>query len=129
MLLLVAAGLTRLAALAQLGLLPLSVDRVDGAARAMMLSATEKNIKDTARIFFIDFGLVEDGSRRASVDMTSLSTPICINKSGIFERKSHLSVAAARRPDSEAARKWIEAENKLTFDRSSRKNLRLKIPV
>ena len=59
MLLLVAAGLTRLAALAQLGLLPLSVDRVDGAARAMMLSATEKNIKDTARIFFIDFGLVE----------------------------------------------------------------------
>jgi hypothetical protein len=25
----------------------------------MMLSATEKNIKDTARVFFIDFGLVE----------------------------------------------------------------------
>jgi len=55
-------------------LLPLSVDRVDGAARAMMLSATEKNIKDTARIFFIDFGLVEGESPGASVETTSLST-------------------------------------------------------
>jgi len=34
-------------------LLPLSVDRVDGAARAMMLSAMEENIKATARSFFI----------------------------------------------------------------------------
>ena len=55
MLLLEAAALTRLPGLAQLGLLPLSVDRAEGAARAMMLSAREKNIKDTARIFFIDF--------------------------------------------------------------------------
>jgi hypothetical protein len=40
----------------------------------MMLSATEKNIKDTARIFFIDFGLVECGSPRASVETLLLST-------------------------------------------------------
>ena len=44
---------------AQLGLLPLSVDRVDGAARAMRPSATEKNIKDVARSFFIRFGLTK----------------------------------------------------------------------
>jgi hypothetical protein len=44
-----------------------------------------------------------------------------------------VEVADPSRPledaDSEAARKWIEAENKLTFDRSSKKNLQLKIPV
>jgi hypothetical protein len=80
MLLLVAAALERLAPLAQLGLLPLSVDRVDGAARVMMLSPTEKNIKNTARIFFIDFGLVERESPRTSVETTPLSTPIWIIK-------------------------------------------------
>jgi prolyl oligopeptidase PreP (S9A serine peptidase family) len=45
----------------------------------------------------------------------------------LFLRK----VADPQRPledvDSEAARKWIEAENKLTFGRSSKKNLQLKI--
>jgi hypothetical protein len=52
----------------------LSVDRGDGAARAMMPSATEKNIKDTARIFFIDFGLVEvrDFNRRGKAVNTDL---------------------------------------------------------
>src|SRR5438093_7567571 len=95
MLLLVAAALTRLAALAQLGLLPLRVDRGDGAARATMAMTTEESTRDTARSFFISFGLVE--SPRESMETAYVSRAICINKSGILHTKKNLKSWNAQR--------------------------------
>ena len=63
---------------AQLGLLPLSVDRVDGAARAMMLSATEENIKTAARSFFII--LVQWKSARVGGDKLLVNTYSALKK-------------------------------------------------